>query len=461
MTNPQNRPTPESKATLILFIVGLVSRVPFSLRSAFGFCAGYLVGCLPIRERRFALLQLKVFMPNISAARTTRRVFANMGQTLLESLNIKPILKKSSSRIQCSNWEQVEKWSNDSRPLIALTAHTGNWDLLAAWVISRGIPLTTIGREARSPRAQAVLKRIRENYGIETIWRSDRSGLKRLISCLSERRVLAALIDQDTRVESIPVTFFGSPAKTPVSLITLGKKMNARFVTALIFRTGWLRYQIFVEEIPDQQSEQQLLEIYNNRLESLIRIFPNQWVWFHKRWRSPDQNTTLSSREYESLLLSRVRAKIALLLFILTVTVSACASIPTASNLELAESLTAEGRYEDAIESYRRQIDERAGSTRPAWENPYFYLIAVSDLQLRLNKPGESLATCEEAEERGVDLKLVSDCYRTIALYYTEREQFYEAFNLLKKHREIDPLLFDALLDRVGREITRREEKII
>ncbi len=438
------------RRSLLLF-ARLLSYLPYSVRSALGLTIGYLAGLLPIRERRFASLQLRAFLPEAPWRTITPRVFSNVGQTLLESLNVKPILKRTSKHITCENWDEIQEWVSDSRPLITLTGHTGNWDLLAAWVISRGIPLTTIGREARSPSAQALLKKIREDYGIETIWRSDRAGLKRLISCLNERRVLAALIDQDTRVDSIAVPFFGSPAKTPVSLITLGQKMNARFVTAFIFRTGWLRYSVFASEIPDQVSEEKVLEIYNQRLESLIRQYPSQWVWFHKRWRSPDGKNTLSSKEYERSLLSRAGALCALISLIF----SACASSHLAGSIEEAESLSEQGRYEDAIKSYREHIDQRSLASRPDWENPYFYLISISELELELGRPYEALKACAEAERQGVDSRLISDRYRAIASWHIERGESQQAFEILKQNRERDPLLFDALLDRVARDMAR------
>ncbi len=294
------------RETLLLTVTSTIALLPFWLRSIVGWLVGYIAGLLPLRERTFAWLQLKVFLPEVSARRVTPLVFANAGQTLLESLNIRPILECNPKRVTCDSWDKVQEWISSPRPIVALTAHTGNWDLLAAWVIAQGVPLTTIGREARSPSAQAVLRAIREGYGIETIWRSDRSGLKRLIACLQQRRVVAALIDQDTRVESISVPFFGSPAKTPVSLIKLGQKMNARFVTAFLFRTGWQRFSVFVEEIPDFDNEQEVLAAYNQRLEEHIRRYPSQWVWFHKRWRSPAGEETLSSRAYERMLRERI-----------------------------------------------------------------------------------------------------------------------------------------------------------
>lgn len=304
---PGAAPPPRYRA--LLLITKLMGTIPFSIRSALGWCLGYLVGLLPLRERTFTWLQLRVFLPDVSASRVTPRVFANAGRTLLEALNVRPVLLKKESHISCDSWGKVQGWLNDSRPVVALTGHTGNWDLLAAWVIAQGVPLTTIGREARNARAHSLLCTIREAYGIETIWRSDRSGLRRLIACLKERRVLAALIDQDTRVESISIPFFGAPAKTPVSLITLGRKMNARFVTAFIFRTGWLRFSVFVEEITEMDSDKAVLEVYSQRLEALIRRFPDQWVWFHKRWRSPSEQTPLSSKAYERMLRELLQAE--------------------------------------------------------------------------------------------------------------------------------------------------------
>jgi KDO2-lipid IV(A) lauroyltransferase len=291
---------------VVLLTTKILGALPIKLRTFVGWSLGYLVGLLPIRDRKFTLLQLKVFLPQVSATLTAPRVFANVGRTLFESLNLRPFLNAGKQAVHCENLTQIKEWTKEERPIIALTAHTGNWDLLAAWVISEGIPLTTIGREARSPSAQAVLKSIRNGYGIETIWRSDRSGMKRLISCLKERRVVAALIDQDTRVESIAVPFFGQSVKTPVSLITLGLKMNARFVSAFIVRTGGSRFTLSIAELDAPRNEFEILLQYNSRLEEIIRKHPDQWVWFHKRWRSKPNGATLSSKEYETELRRRV-----------------------------------------------------------------------------------------------------------------------------------------------------------
>ena len=305
---PPQPQQPSLQERLAISAVAALGSLPFAIRSTIGWTLGYLGGLLPLRERTITKLQLQVFLPEANAHRLTPRVFANAGRTLVESLRLAPILKARASRIRCDSWDTITSWLVSDRPIVALTAHTGNWDLLAAYMIAQGIPLTTIGKEARNPIAQRILSSIRDSYGIETIWRSDRSGVKRLLQCLKERRTIAALIDQDTRVESKMIAFFGTPAKTPSSLVALGRKANARFVSAFLFRTGFLRYEVFVQELPSTLDDSQLLAEYHRHLETLIRRFPDQWVWFHKRWRTLDDGKTLSTREYLAELSRRMTA---------------------------------------------------------------------------------------------------------------------------------------------------------
>jgi hypothetical protein len=110
-----------------------------------------------------------------------------------------------------------------------------------------------------------------------------------------------------------------------------------------------------------------------------------------------------------------------------------------------AEELLANSHHKEAIVAYRNHIQNRlAAADRPEWENPHFYLLRIADIELEMGEPVQALETC-------------TDRYRAIANWYIERRELDSAFKLLQKHRQRDPLLFDAMLDRVGREITGRE----
>lgn len=290
----------------LLAFVRILGAVPFSIRSALGGAIGYIVGILPLRETKIANLQLQAFMPDQNSSSIVPKIFAHVGRSILESFNLTPLTKPPFPHISCDTWSDIERWTKEERPIVALTAHTGNWDLLAAYVIARGLKVSTIGREARNPDLQVALRAMRDAYGIETIWRSDKSGVKRIVGCFKERRIIAALIDQDTRVDSCFVPFFGTPAKTPSALIELGRRFNARFVTAFIVRTHGTHFQITVRELDSSLTTEALLTEYNRQLEEVLRRHPEQWVWFHKRWRSHPTQGTLSSKEYLAWLTEKI-----------------------------------------------------------------------------------------------------------------------------------------------------------
>lgn len=290
--------SPSLPALALIALIRAIGALPFAMRSAIGGGIGYIVGLFPFREARIARAHFSLFFPEQNAQKLAPQVFANLGRSILESFNLRPRITAPFSYVTCANWDEITSWTNDERPIIALTAHTGNWDLLAAYNIARGIPISTVGKEARNPHLQTALRSLRESYGVDTIWRSDRSGIKRIASCFKERRVMAALIDQDTRVDSVFVPFFGLPAKTPSALIDIGRRFNVRFVTAFIVRTHGTQFEIHAKQIPDGLSTEEILTEYSSRLEQIIRAHPTQWVWFHKRWRSQSDGKTLSTREY-------------------------------------------------------------------------------------------------------------------------------------------------------------------
>ena len=136
---------------------------------------------------------------------------------------------------------------------------------------------------------------------------------------------------------------------------------------------------------------------------------------------------------------------------------SGCFSTESAQ-LHAAEELTSEGKPDEAITAYRKHISERLEtSDRPEWENPYFYLLNVGDIELSRGNVDAALAAYEEAERENVELPLVADRYRAVAVWYEEHGEPQKALDILTKYREKDPLIFDSMLDRIARELTKAE----
>lgn len=127
-------------------------------------------------------------------------------------------------------------------------------------------------------------------------------------------------------------------------------------------------------------------------------------------------------------------------------------------NLRLADELSREGKYEEAIEAYRKHMEYRLTVTnRPEWENPYFYLLLIGDEYLHRGDPAKALEQYEEAERKEVHPTLISDRYRAVARWYEEHGELQSSLGVLKQFRDRDSLLFDAMADRVARALTERE----
>lgn len=154
------------------------------------------------------------------------------------------------------------------------------------------------------------------------------------------------------------------------------------------------------------------------------------------------------------LLLSRIGATAGLLLL------TSCVRQAPQWHLQRAEEFSRQGRYDEAIAEYRAHIEQRRTfSKRPAWENPWFYLVLIGDLSLAKGDVDGALRAFEEAEKQGVEAILVSDRFRYVARWYEREGNLAKALEVLRTYRERDPMLFDLISDRIAKELLLREEQ--
>ena len=285
----------------VAFFKALISSVgllPLPMRASLGRAFGVLCATLPHRERRIAELQLKKFLPERASRKTLLAVYSSLGQALLESFNLDPFADDIDSYVKCADEQPLHRALERGKGVIALTAHTANWELFALWTKLKGAKILPAGKQARSPVLQVLLSEMRERAHIETLWRADMASGRRILKALKHNCLVAALIDQDTNIAGEMVPFFGQPAYTPTGLIDLAKRADSSILTAFLLRTGHCSFEAHVEEIDSRLSTYEIALEYNRRLEKHIRQSPSQWVWFHKRWRTLEDGTRLSTKNY-------------------------------------------------------------------------------------------------------------------------------------------------------------------
>jgi KDO2-lipid IV(A) lauroyltransferase len=256
--------------------------------------------------RRLALENLAAAFPETDErerARIGRAAMVNLGRAGMEFLML---FARRRTRIE--QWcvaegdDRLRQAAAGGRGVVFVTGHTGNWELLAALVTRLGFPTTVVATPVYDPNLDAVLVAARAAQGVETISRGSPSAARQLLSALRRNAVLGLLIDQDTDVEGAFVPFFGRPAYTPTGAAALALRTGAAVVCGFLVREGGSRHRMVVQgpialvRTGDQQRD--VLEntaLLTALIETHIRTYPEQWVWFHRRWkRRPEQENVVA-----------------------------------------------------------------------------------------------------------------------------------------------------------------------
>ncbi len=174
---------------------------------------------------------------------------------------------------------------------IMLTSHAGCWEMMGAYLSMSGIPLAAIARRVYDSRLEKELHRSRSFAGVQVISRGH--DTRDIVRCLKGGSLVAALIDQDTKVKGKFVDFFGKPAHTATSPAHLALRFRVPVIPFFTWRDESDKHHIhigdplFVHETGDRDRDVAVLTAECSRvIEDFIRKHPEQWVWFHRRWKT-------------------------------------------------------------------------------------------------------------------------------------------------------------------------------
>lgn len=285
-------------------IVKLLKILPLSLKNIVASILAFIAVVTPNRSNIIAKLQLNKMLKLKDNFWLRFKVFRHIIRETLSNLNITENIENDFYQLSVNKPKLLDELLGAESKLV-LTAHTGNWELLASLISNKYSPVTTIARSARSKNVQKLLVTQREESKIKTIWRdseSSKESIKELIKAFKNGEIIAALIDQDTRVDSTHVKFMGYDAKTPDSLCKLAKKYNSQIYYCFNAMKSPNHLYLEIEKIDSSLEVKEMLSEYNKALEEFIKRFPEQWVWFHKRWRNQPNTGHLSYDQYINFL---------------------------------------------------------------------------------------------------------------------------------------------------------------
>jgi len=251
---------------------------------------GTLAWRLSGRDRRRALEHLAQALPELPESERleiARGCFRHAGKNLAELLHLfKRDRREILACLDVEGWDAVQAARATGRPLLFLTAHCGNWELIATVVHHGGIFPAAVARPLDDPALQKLVVDLRSHFGTTTIARGTRGAARQLLEVLRSGGALAMLIDQDTKVDGVWVPFFGRPAFTPVGAAEIALRQKAQVIPSFIERRADGSHLVrFLPALDLPADKRDATALMTARVEDQVRRHPEQWVWWHKRWR--------------------------------------------------------------------------------------------------------------------------------------------------------------------------------
>lgn len=170
--------------------------------------------------------------------------------------------------------------------VIMVTGHLGSWELLGAWLGLNGYEVAAVAQRQRDPGSNRFFNEIRRDLKLHQI--KQKAGSQAMTEVLKQNKILALLSDQDARKRGVFVNFFNQPSSTPKGTAVFHYRTGAPLILATCVQTAPFSYQITFSEIcaPADRSITRLTQLYSTALEAVIRRYPEQYFWFHRRWKT-------------------------------------------------------------------------------------------------------------------------------------------------------------------------------
>jgi len=243
------------------------------------------------RLRRVAMRNLEFALPQLQAserARIAGGVFRSIARLLVTFSRFPRMNRKNIGNwIRYEGYEHFEQALSRGKGVLFATAHLGNWELSAFAHALLSKPMHVVVRPLDNPLIDALVTQRRTGSGNRLIEKKDFA--RSILSALTKNEAVGILIDQNASTDNgVFVPFFGVDACSGAGFAKLAAHTGAAVIPGFAIwseseRKFILRFYAPVEGTGDVRQDTARLHAI---LESVIREYPDQWLWIHRRWKT-------------------------------------------------------------------------------------------------------------------------------------------------------------------------------
>ena len=243
------------------------------------------------RSKNLIRLNISKGLPNSNQneiEKISKKMWSNYGRILAEYIFLKDFRKlKFKNNIEIVGQEILDKIKKNNEPVIFISGHFNNFELMAMHIEKTGINLAAIYRPLNNKFLNFIMEKIRKKYICKNQIKKGISGTKKLLSCFKQKTSIALMIDQRVS-QGIRSNFFKHEAFTTTIPAQFVKKFKCKVVPIYIERTKDINFKLTIYEPLEYSKEESIESItldLNYLLEKLILKNPSQWIWSHNRWK--------------------------------------------------------------------------------------------------------------------------------------------------------------------------------
>ena len=275
---------------LIVSLFFIISKLlGYRLASNFGFYIGKTFGNI-FRKKNSIIqnFQKSKISINSSEDEFAKNVLGNYGRILSEYPFLKDFRNNKLGKfIEIDGFNNLEQIKKNNKPVVFISGHFSNFELMAMQIEKSGINLAAIYRPLNNIFLNKKMEFIRKNYICRNQIKKGRSGTRQILSNLKEGNSIALMIDQRV-TEGIKINFFGHLASTTTIPAQIIKKYKCDVVPIYIERRRKHFFKMYVSQpiaINSDKSQGDISKHLNKILEKMITKNPEQWIWTHNRWK--------------------------------------------------------------------------------------------------------------------------------------------------------------------------------
>lgn len=250
---------------------------------------------LPIRKQT-AISNLKIAFPekNVDEIRNiVKGCYINVITVIAEFFYMRKLpVERLQKLLKVKNIELMQEKLKLGKGLIMISGHFGNWELTAYGVSKMlNIPFNVIVKEQTNKRVNEGINSIRTSGGNRMI--DMRNSLREILTVLKSNGIVAMLGDQSAPKENIKVRFFLDGVPTYEGTARIAIKTGAEVLFGVSTRNPDGTYSLKLHEIDTSKYKEStednvkaLTQDHVNLLVEYIKLRPDHWLWFHRRYKN-------------------------------------------------------------------------------------------------------------------------------------------------------------------------------